>query len=169
MFIQHRQLRHLQVSAAKVSHLHRASGSVQLAFPGYLPQLCNAYLLQIAGDDKTLVVVAFYLKESQSSIFFVPKQGEVPAKESERVYEEGYVFVESMGFVLTETDYHLFSAEKRHVYWKSLPICQPPKNPVVTKPSLVKNSVENVSATEETMNKLRSKSLQSMGRFMASM
>ena len=101
MFIQHKQLTSLNVPAGKVAHLHSAASSVQLAFSGYPPQLCSAYLLQISGGNKVLIVVAFYLAESQCSIFFVPKFGELPAEDAEAVYEEGYSFVESMGFVLT--------------------------------------------------------------------
>ena len=55
MFIQHKQLKSLNVPAEKVSHLHSASSRVQLAFSGYPPQLCQAYLLQITGGDKVLL------------------------------------------------------------------------------------------------------------------
>ncbi len=162
MFIQHKQLKSLNVPAGKVTHLHTASSRVQLAFSGYPPQLCQAYLLQISGSNKVLIVVAFYLAESQSSIFFVPKFGELPAEDAEEVYEEGYSFVESMGFVLTETDYHLLAEHKKQSYWVALPICQPPKGTKVVKPAVV------TKAGDET-KKLRLRSRKSLGRFFASM
>lgn len=162
MFIQHKQLKSLSVPAAKVAHLHSASSSVQLAFADYPPQLCRAYLLQISGGSKVLIVVAFYLAESQCSIFFVPKFGELPAEDAEAVYEEGYSFVESMGFVLTETDYHLLSEQKKQLYWKALPICQPPIKTPVAKPVVV-------AKAEDEMKKIRSRSLKSLGRLFASM
>jgi len=117
MFIQHKRLKYLNVPAEKVTHLHSASSKVQLAFPGHPPQLCQSYLLQISGEGKVLVVVAFYLVESQCPIFFVPKFGELPEEDVEEVYEEGYSFVESMGFSLTETDYHVLSDKKKQSYW----------------------------------------------------
>lgn len=162
MFIQHKKLKSLNVPAAKIAHLHSASSSVQLAFADYPPQLCQAYLLQISGGNKVLIVVAFYLSESQCSIFFVPKFGELPPENAEEVYEEGYSFVESMGFVLTETDFHLLSEQKKQLYWKALPICQiaiktPTKTPVV------------VVKAEAEMKKLRSRSLKSLGQLFASM
>lgn len=162
MFIQHKQLKNLNIPAGKVAHLHSASSSVQLSFAGHLPQLCRAYLLQISGGDKTLIVVAFYLAESQCSIFFVPKFGELSHEDAEEVYEEGYGFIESMGFVLTESDYHLLSEEKKQSYWSKLPICQPP---------VVKSAKISPSATkaEQEIKKLRSRSLKSLGRFFASM
>ena len=162
MFIQHKQLKSLNVPAGKVAHLHSASSSVQLAFAGYPPQLCRAYLLQISGGSKVLIVVAFYLAESQCSIFFVPKFGELPAEDAEEVYEEGYSFVESMGFVLTETDYHLLSEQKKQIYWPSLPICRPPVKTPAEKPAVA-------AKAEDEMKKLRSHSLKSLGRFFASM
>ncbi|MEA3363273.1 MAG: hypothetical protein U9Q61_08420 [Thermodesulfobacteriota bacterium] len=162
MFIQHKQLKSLNIPAEKVTHLHAASSSVQLAFAGYPPQLCRAYLLEVSGGDKVLIVVAFYLAESQCSIFFVPKFGQLPAEESEQVYEEGYSFVESMGFVLHETDYHLFSELQKKAYWAALPICQPPRK------EELKKSAATVKADEE-LKKLRSQSLKSLGRFFASM
>ncbi|MDX2480151.1 MAG: hypothetical protein QNK24_07430 [Desulfuromusa sp.] len=162
MFIQHKQLNSLNVPAGKIAHLHSASSRVQLAFAGYPPQLCQAYLLQISGANKVLIVVAFYLAESQCSIFFVPKFGELPAADAEAVYEEGYSFVESMGFVLTETDYHLLSEQKKQSYWTALPICRPPMK------KADKQSVSAVKADDE-MKKLRLRSLKSLGRFLASM
>jgi len=162
MFIQHKQLKSLNVPAEKVSRLHYASSSVQLAFAGYPPQLCQAYLLQINGRDKVLVVVAFYLEESRCSIFFVPKFGELPEEDAEPVYEEGYGFVESMGFVLTETDYHLMSAEKKLGYWTQLPICQTAKGADAGTPSAVVKD-------DAVLNNYRQVSLKSLGRLFSSL
>ncbi|MDA3903544.1 MAG: hypothetical protein PF441_08875 [Desulfuromusa sp.] len=162
MFIQHKQLKSLNVPAGKIARLHSASSRVQLAFAGYPPQLCQAYLLQIAGGNKVLIVVAFYLAESQCSIFFVPKFGELPAADAEGVYEEGYSFVESMGFALTETDYHLLSEQKKHSYWTALPICRPPRKKAEERSAAAKYA-------DDEMNKLRLRSLNSLGRFLASM
>ncbi len=162
MFVQHKELRSLQVAAEKISHLHSASSSVQLAFAGYPPQLCHAYLIQIFSSDKVLIVVAFYLAESDCSIFFVPKFGELPVSDADRAYEEGYSFVESMGFVLTETDYHLLSQPKKITYWSALPIC---KQPRAVKP---KKPAATIQADKE-LEVLRLRSKKSLGRFLAAM
>lgn len=168
MFVQQDQLKCMDISAEKVTHLYSASSSVQLAFVGYQPQLCHAYLLQISSGNKVLVVVVFYLKESHCSVFFVPKYGEVLVEDSEQLYEDGCLFVESMGFVLTETDYHLLSLEKRKSYWKSLPICQPSKKNSAIKSDVVEKSAKKISQ-EADLEKLRLRSLKSLGRFLASM
>ena len=169
MFVQHKQLKSLNVAAEKIAHLHASSGSVQLAFAGFPPQLCSAYLLQVSGAKKVLIVVAFYLMESQRSIFFVPKFGEVEKIDAEKIYEEGHSFVESMGFILTETDYHLLSADRKKPYWDVLPICQVPKPE--EKQSLKQSAgTQNLDpAYEKELKALSACSLESLGRFLASM
>lgn len=168
MFVQHKQLQYLNIPADKVAHLHVASSSVQLAFSGYPPQLNQAYLLQINGENKALVVVAFYLIETRASIFFVPKFGEVEFHEVETVYEEGYAFVESMGFVLTETDYHLLAADKKRSYWSGLPICQAPTTKKQNGAD-TQLSPQERSDYEKALKHSGDRSLKSLGRFLASM
>jgi hypothetical protein len=169
LFVQHKQLKSLNVAAEKIAHLHASSSCVQLAFAGFPPQLCSAYLLQVSGASKTLIVVAFYLMESQRSIFFVPKFGEVEKVDAEKIYEEGHSFVESMGFILTETDYHLLSAERKKPYWDVLPICQAPK-PEQKKPlNKSYGGPDSDPAREKELKALSACSLESLGRFLASM
>lgn len=170
MFVQHKKLTYLNVGAEKIAHLHAASSSVQLAFADFSPQQCRAYLLQIAGGDKVLVVVAFYLVDSQRSIFFVPKYGEVEQADAEQIYEEGFSFVESMGFVLTETDFHLLSLSRKQSYWSALPICQRPQERQ-EKPSQKGegSGAGSDSSASGDLQKLRDNSLESLGRFLASL
>jgi hypothetical protein len=162
MFVQHKQLKSLKIPATKVAHLHSTSSSVQLSFAEHFPQLCQAYLIRITGGDKTLIVVAFYLTESQCSIFFVPQFGEVLHHLAEEFYEEGRAFIESMGFELNETDYHLIPEQEKQSYWGGLPICQLPGQ-AETPPSA------SVAEIEPDSIQLRSRSLKSLGRFFASM
>jgi hypothetical protein len=169
MFIQHKQLKNLTVAAEKVDHLHASSSRVQLAFAGFPPQLCSAYLLQIKGPTKALIVVAFYLTDSRSSIFFVPKYGEVELSDAEGIYEEGYSFIESMGFILTETDYHLLSAEKKKPYWDVLPICQPPQLSADPKQRIDTERAVLSSKDSKEIQALSDRSRDSLGRFLASM
>lgn len=162
-FTQHKKLTFLSAPAAKVAKLHSSSSAIQLAFSGYPPQPCRAYLLQLTGGGKVLVLVAFYLLETRSTVFFVSEKGEVATNEADKVYEEGYQFVESMGFVLTETDFHLLSVADKQSYWSKLPITQPPH----AVSGRQENSLPDKS--EEELQLLREKSLSSLGRYLASM
>lgn len=169
MFVQHKQLKVLNIPAARVARLNTSAYNVQLAFPGYTPQMAAAYLVAVSGGSKVLIVVGFFLSESKQSIFFVPKQGEVSVEEAERIFEEGFVFAESMGFVLSETDFHLLSTVDQQKLWRSLPICQGPDAFAAVesmgKSAVAGDQVENGNDPET----YRKRSLESLGRFLSSM
>jgi len=92
MFVQHRQLKIHNLPAARVTRLNSSGCNVQMAFPGFPPQMCAAYLFSVNSSNKVLVVVGFYLSESRTSVFFIPQKGEVPVEEAERTFEEGFIF-----------------------------------------------------------------------------
>ncbi len=166
MFVQHKNLKSLNVSAGKIHHLHEGSSKVQLAFSGYPPQLCNAYLIWVAGVEKSLVVVGFYLNESDRSIFFVPKAGEVPSAQAQRLYDEGFFFIEAMGFVMVETDFHLLDAAAKENYWRQLPVSQGSRK-VQGGGTAVASAKPNSAQSQEIT--LQSVALQSLGRFWSAM
>lgn len=167
MFVEHKQLKVLNVPAARVARLNTSGGNVQMLFPGNPPQMCSAYLVSMTNASKILVTVAFYLSESQKSIFFVPKQGDVTVEEAEQVFEEGLDFAESMGFALSETDYHLQSVEDQQKLWAVLPICKLPKKVVEQTGSGNKPAATTV--TGDSLEKYRLRSLESLGRFLSSL
>ena len=160
MFVQHKQLQVLKVPAAKVARVNTSVASVQLALPGYPSQGAEAYLVALSGGNKVLILVGFYLTESKVSIFFVPQRGEAPVEEIEQIFEEGFVFAESMGFILSETDYHLLSSEDQQKLWQSLPIC---RKAGATAANL------SVTAPDSELESYRQRSLESLGRFLASL
>ncbi len=165
MFVQHKQLKVLSLPASRVARLNSSGCNVQMAFPGYPPQMCAAYLVSLSSNDKVLVLVAFYLSESKQSIFFVPKVGEVAVEDAERMFEEGFVFAETMGFVLNETDFHLLSSDDQRKLWAALPICQ--SGQVGAKGESEK-AVSNDKITDP-LEEYRERSLKSLGRFLASL
>lgn len=168
MFIQHRQLKVLNVPAAKVARLNASGCNVQMAFPGYPPQLCAAYLISLTSGSKVLIVVAFFLSESRQAIFFVPKCGEVSVEEAEETFDDGFVFAESMGFVLNETDYHLLSSADQQKLWSSLPICRT-SVPATATETIKVTAVQNQPKQQDDLDKYRARSLKSLGRFLSSM
>lgn len=168
MFQQHKQLKTLNVPATRVARLNTSGCNVQMAFPGFPPQLCEAYLISLSSGNKVLVVVAFHLSESQQSIFFVPKCGEVSVEEAEETFDQGFVFAESMGFVLSETDYHLLSTADQQKLWSSLPICNIVESATVSSNSKSGNAVQSESQ-QDSLDEYRERSLKSLGRFLSSM
>ena len=169
MFVQHKQLKALNVPVGKISRLRTSGSCVQLAFPGFTPQPASAYLIALSDRNKVMVLVGFFLSEAKQSIFFVPDRGEVSVEEAEEVFDEGFVFAESMGFVLGETDFHLLSVKDQEKLWSTLPI---------GKLVSIQTAPENKSATAQVDKKApggdeleayRQRSLKSLGRFLASL
>ena len=160
MFVEHKQLKVLKLPASKVARLNTSGCNVQMAFPGYPPQMCGCYLVSLSSGNKVLVVVGFFLSESRQSIFYVPKVGEVTVEEAEETFEEGIVFAETMGFVLSETDYHMLSTEDQQKLWASLPICQ---ETVATDSAAAASAEERVESAEDPLE------VKSLGRFLSSM
>ena len=70
-------------------------------------------------------------------------------------------FVESMGFVLTETDYHLKALDERKQFLASLPICLPPQQTSADRRS---NDL-----LEKEITDLRQCCMESFGRFLSSL
>ncbi len=168
MFIQHKPLKMLNVPAAKVARLNTSGCNVQMAFPGHPPQMCAAYLVSLTSGNKVMVVVAFYLSKSDLSIFFVPKSGEVSVEEAEQTFEQGFVFAESMGFVLNETDYHLLSSADQQKLWSALPICRAAAKK--TEQQATDRGVpDKANSAQDPLDEYRERSLKSLGRFLSSM
>lgn len=165
MFVQHKQLKVLNIPASRVARLNTSAYNVQLAFPGFAPQMAGAYLVAVSGGSKVLIVVGFFLSESKQSIFYVPKQGEVSVEQAEQIFDEGFVFAESMGFVLSETDFHLLSTADQQKLWLSLPICKTPE--IIPEEQPVAAGAPEKS--ENDLDSYRKRSLESLGRFLSSM
>ena len=163
MFIQHKQLKFLSAPVTKVTYLQSSPTAIQMAFSGYPPQPCRAYLLQLSAGGKALVMVAFYLMESLATVFFVPEKGEVPLDRANKIFKEGHEFIESMGFILTETDFHLLSPADKQNYWSKVPITQPPEAKMIKQEGII------LSKNEEDFQLLCDKSLTSLGRYLSSM
>lgn len=124
MFIERKQLKLYSFPAEKVVRLSSSCGDIQMTFPGFPPQRCGAHLVALNRDNKLLIVAGFYLSETCESIFYVPEDGEVESGDIEDAFDEGVQFVESMGFVLNETDYHLLPEANKKKVWASVSICQ---------------------------------------------
>ena len=168
MFVQHKQLKVLNVPATKVARLNTSGCNVQMAFPGYPPQLCASYLVSLSSGNKVMVVVAFYLSESRQSIFFVPKCGEVSVEMAEATFDQGFVFAETMGFVLNETDYHLLSSDDQQELWSRLPICQERASTTARKKA-APVAAQKTETLQDPLDEYRDRSLKSLGRFLSSM
>lgn len=122
MFILDNSLGKLGLPSAQVLKLYRSMRDVQLALPGQPSQEASAYLCQFRTDEAVATVAAFHLERSRKLAFYRSDPQEVDARKASAMLEKGLDFVESMGFLLTDTDIDLMEESDRDMLWTSLPI-----------------------------------------------
>jgi hypothetical protein len=124
MFRWQKEMRCLEVSSRKVLKIFRSLSDVQLALPGFPPQLATACVVSFATGKGVQTAVALNLTTSLLTAFYLHERKEVPPGEAEDVFEEGIRFAESMGFMLGDLDWQLLDAGKQEELWASLPLGQ---------------------------------------------
>jgi len=122
MFRWEKALSTLDVPAAAVLHLFRSMRDVQLALPGLPAQEASAYLCQYATPRGVGTAAAFHLHKSSQLAFYLEAPHEVAADQAEAKLDQALVFVESMGFLLTDLDIQLLGAAERELLWSALPL-----------------------------------------------
>lgn len=122
MFRWEKALSTLDVPAAAVLHLFRSMRDVQLALPGLPAQEASAYLCQYATPRGVGTAAAFHLHKSNQLAFYLEAPHEVAADQAEAKLDQALVFVESMGFLLTDLDIQLLGGADRELLWSALPL-----------------------------------------------
>lgn len=112
----------LDISAQHVISLFRSMRDVQLVLPGLPIQQATAYLCQYQKEQSFATVVAFLLQKSQQLAFYRSDPEFVDLQKAEKMFEKGLIFVESMGFLMTDLDIHLLNVKDRSELWSSLPL-----------------------------------------------
>lgn len=155
------EMRSLDIAPSRVLRLHRSMQRLEVAIPGYLPQKASAFVCAYIGEKGGARVAAvLHLKETDELVFYLNNDGDAPQSEAGRLLNEGITFVESMGFLTADAEYHLVSAEKKEKLWAGVPlrhgIAPHPVDPVVSPeegaetPLLTPLSVEAPSAERLT-------------------
>jgi hypothetical protein len=122
MFRWEKALSALDVPAAAVLHLFRSMRDVQLALPGLPPQEASAYLCQYATPRGVGTAAVFHLHKSSQLACYLEAPHEVAADQAEAKLDQALVFVESMGFLLTDLDIQLLGDADRELLWSALPL-----------------------------------------------
>jgi hypothetical protein len=122
MFRWEKTLSSLAVPAGAVLHLFRSMRDVQLALPGLPAQEASAYLCQYATPEGVGTTAVFHLHKSSQLAFYLEAPHEVAAEQAEAKLDQALVFVESMGFLLTDLDIQLLGDGDRELLWSALPL-----------------------------------------------
>lgn len=146
MFQWDKSIKSMDVPVAEVVHLYRSMRDVQLAMPGLPAQEATAYLCQHKTSQGIGTVAAFHLHKSRLLAFYVDSPVVVSADRADAVLDQALMFVESMGFLITDLDIHLLGEPDRALLWSSLPLqygiredesSLPPKPEAVSPPARI--------------------------------
>lgn len=117
-----KSIKSMDVPATEVERLYRSMRDVQLALPGMPAQEATAYLCQHRTARGVGTVAVFHLHKSNQLAFYVESPIVVAADRADSVLDQTLMFVESMGFLMTDLDIHLLTAADREMLWASLPL-----------------------------------------------
>lgn len=142
MFQWEKSIKSMDVPVEEVVHLYRSMRDVQLALPGLPAQEATAYLCQHKTPQGIGTIAAFHLHKSKQLAFYVDSPVVVAAEKADSVLDHALMFVESMGFLITDLDIHLLGISDRELLWSSLPLQNgiqetepsPPPKPVAASP-----------------------------------
>jgi hypothetical protein len=159
MFQWDKSIRTLDVAVGKVVHLFRSMRDVQLALPGLPAQEASAYLCQYQTSQGVGTAAIFDLHKSSQLAFYVNTPREVAPDKAEKMLDQALVFVESMGFLLTDLDIHLLIEPDREMLWASLPLQKgvqrpeqsPPVKPVSAGPAPAQMKAASAPAAQEKL------------------
>lgn len=112
----------INLPADKIVHLFRSMRELQLALPGLSAQQSSAFLCQYHADGGIATVVIFHLHKSDVLAFYCSDPRIVLEQEADTVLGQGLDYVESMGFLMTDQDFHLLDVADQEKLWASLPI-----------------------------------------------
>ncbi|MDH3997972.1 MAG: hypothetical protein OET90_03940 [Desulfuromonadales bacterium] len=124
MFQWDKSVKSLDVTANDVVHLFRSMREVQIALPGFPAQQASAYLCQYTLDNGICTAAVFHLHKSGILAFYFDDPRVVPISKTDKLFDRGLNFVETMGFLLTDQDIHLLDAADQEMLWASLPLAK---------------------------------------------
>jgi hypothetical protein len=122
MFQWDKSIRVIDVPAGKVAQLYRSMRDVQLALPGIPAQESTAYLCQHQVGQKIATTLIFHLLKNDQLACYVNSPREVSADKAAGMLDQALMFIESMGFLMTDLDIHLLGEADRELLWSSLPL-----------------------------------------------
>jgi len=126
MFAADPRITHIPAAREQVVSLHASLNKPHIAVPGKQAQEVQAYLVGVGSSAGTLTAFVYlYLSETREPVVYIDPQrlrlspADYPAVEADAV-----AFVESMGFMLENLNYHALSPEQQAALLASLPCFQ---------------------------------------------
>ncbi|MDT8423877.1 MAG: hypothetical protein RQ724_08900 [Desulfuromonadales bacterium] len=133
MFKWQEAIDHLDLPAHRVLRLHQSQNQVQVALPGVPSQEAKAYVCAFSAKSGLKVTIALHLKSSNKIAFFFHRH-DIAGRSAKELVQDALDYAESMGFSLSDTDYHLASASLQEKLWAESPLSKgfPPEGAIET-------------------------------------
>ncbi|MDT8442979.1 MAG: hypothetical protein RQ722_01710 [Desulfuromonadales bacterium] len=148
MFQWDKTINAINIGANKIVHLFRSMRDLQLALPGLSAQQASAFLCQYHVEGGIATVAIFHLHKSEVLAFYCSDPRVVLEQETDSMLCKGLDFVESMGFLMTDQDFHLLDVADQEKLWASLPIKTglTGERELLSEPAAGKNTEEKLAA-----------------------
>lgn len=121
MFIRDDSLKRLDIDVTDVVRLWRSANPVQVALEGHSGQRAGAYLCFFRSEQALKAIFALELYDSRCLVFFAPEQTDcIHETQMKTVADEGLLFAESMGFLMTDLEIQALGGEEQLQLWMPL-------------------------------------------------
>ncbi len=123
MYDAHPEMKAISVGREQVISLIKSINSPIVAAAGKQPEPAKAYIIGCANPSGMFTIFIYlHLVQSKECVIYLPEQTEVARDSFHATELEALQFVESMGFMVDNLNYHAMSPEQRSSLLKSLPV-----------------------------------------------
>lgn len=122
MFTIDERYRGLPVNREQVAALYQSINAPHLAIPGKQAGPAQAFVVGLRGVKGLAVFVYLYLEETQDCAVYSSGRLGLGAEDYRGEEAEALAFVESMGFMMDNANFHALVAEQQEELIKTLPV-----------------------------------------------
>ena len=122
MFSIDERFRGLPASREQVLSLYQSINSPHLAIPGKPAGPAQAFVLGLRGSGGFAVFIYLYLSEAQDCAVYVPGRRAASQDDYQQDEAEALAFVESMGFMMDNSNWRSLAQATQEELLKTLPV-----------------------------------------------
>jgi len=122
------RLSHVPATADEVVAVIESINQPQVSIPGKQPQAVQAHLVGLRNRNGTFSIYAgLFLPLSGENVVYAHERPEIPLEAYREVEAEGLHFLESMGFMLDNTNFRNLTPDGQAQVLKRVPLFAPPR------------------------------------------
>jgi len=121
-------LRQLPATREQVVSIVESINQPQVSIPGKAAQAVQAHLVGLRNADGSFsIYVGLHLRQTGESVIYRPQRRELPVEAYPEVETEGLQFLESMGFMLDNTNFRNLGPDAQEQAMRRVPLFHPPR------------------------------------------